>query len=29
VFITVGGLAEALCLYMGRSRCQRPYQAVD
>ena len=26
VFIIVGGLAEALCLYLGRSRCQRRYQ---
>jgi hypothetical protein len=29
VFIAVGGLAEALCLFMGRSRCHRPYQAMD
>jgi len=25
VFIVVGGLAEALCLYLGRTRCPRGY----
>jgi hypothetical protein len=29
VFIAVGGLAEALCLYLGRTRCQGSYRAMD
>jgi hypothetical protein len=29
VFITAGGLAEVLCIYMGRTRCQRVYGALD
>ncbi len=26
VFIAVGGLAEALCLYLGRTRCAQRYR---
>ena len=26
VFIAAGGLAEALCLYLGRTRCPRRYE---
>jgi hypothetical protein len=29
VFIAAGGLAEALCLYLGRTRCRQRYKPQE